>query len=260
MKYVDIENLDGLSGRRLEEDEEFSFRCHPGIGCFNKCCRNINLFLYPYDVIRLKNGLGISSDQFLDEYVDVVLRKTNFFPDVVLRMGEDEKKSCIFLNESGCRAYENRPDTCRHFPVEQGMMYDETSQKYEPVHFFKPPAFCLGPNEEETWTPGTWARDQERGRYNQWMIRWMEIKRLFQSDPWGAEGPDGPKARMAFMATYNMDTFRDFVLNSSFLKRYRINSDLKQKVKKNDEALLKLGFAWVRLFVWGMKSKTVQPR
>ncbi len=40
---------------------------------FSLCCRNLNLFLYPYDVIRLKKGLEITSDQFLDKYVDIVL-------------------------------------------------------------------------------------------------------------------------------------------------------------------------------------------
>ena len=107
-------------------------------------------------------------------------------------------------------------------------------------------------------TPDSWARDQERDAYNKWMIKWMEIKRLFQTDPWGVEGPEGQKAKMAFMATYNIDSFRDFILNSSFLKRYQLKTTIKNRIKKNDEELLKLGFAWVRFFVWGIKSKMIR--
>ncbi len=258
MKYIDVNNIDKLPGIRLEEEDSFSFRCYPGIGCFNQCCRNLNLFLYPYDVLRLKNGLGISSDRFLDEYVDVVLRKSNYFPEILLRMSEDKENSCIFMTNTGCSIYEHRPDTCRNFPVEQGMIYNAETKKTHPVSFFKPPDFCLGPKEDNPLTPDSWARDQERDVYNKWMIKWMEIKRLFQTDPWGLEGPEGQKAKMAFMATYNLDSFRDFILNSSFLKRYKIKSIVKTRIRKNDEELLKLGFAWVRFFVWGIKSKMIR--
>ena len=74
-----IDNPENISGTKLERDDTFMFDCHSGLACFNECCRNINLFLYPYDVLRLSNCLGISSDEFLDKYVDVVMRKSNFF-------------------------------------------------------------------------------------------------------------------------------------------------------------------------------------
>jgi hypothetical protein len=30
-------------------------------------------------------------------------------------------------------------------------------------------------------------------------IRWAELKRFFQTDPWGMEGPEGPRAKMALI-------------------------------------------------------------
>ncbi len=80
MKYIEIEDIDKLPGKLLEGDN-FNFRCHPGIACFNRCCRNLNLFLYPYDVVRLKKRLQISTDNFIDKYVDIVLRSSSFFPE-----------------------------------------------------------------------------------------------------------------------------------------------------------------------------------
>ncbi|MBW2563942.1 MAG: YkgJ family cysteine cluster protein, partial [Deltaproteobacteria bacterium] len=85
-------------------------------------------------------------------------------------------------------------------------------------------------------------------------------KRLFQDDPWGSEGPDGPKGKMAFMATYNIDRFSDFVFNSSFLKRYKVKSALLKKIKTDDTQLMKFGFEWVKLFVWGIRTKNIRPR
>jgi Fe-S-cluster containining protein len=260
MKSIDSNDIDNLPGSRLKPHETFSFRCYPGIGCFNRCCRNLNLFLYPYDVLRLKNNLNMSSDAFLDQYVDVVLRDGNSFPDVLLRMREDNEKTCPFLNRDGCRVYPDRPDTCRTFPVEQGVLYDHRLQRNQWVHFFRPPDFCLGQYEQQEWTAASWEKDQAAEAHHRMTARWAEVKRLFQSDPWGVEGPHGAKAKMAFMSTYNMDRFREFVLHSSFLKRYKLKSALIKTIETDDVALLKLGMDWVKLFVWGIPSKKIRPR
>jgi Fe-S-cluster containining protein len=260
MKNIDIEDIDKLPGIRIKKDDTFNFRCHPEVSCFNRCCRNLNLFLYPYDVVRLKQCLGITSDEFLDEYVDVVLRPSNFFPEVLLRMSSTQEKTCSFLTASGCSVYPDRPDTCRTLPIEVGMMYDADQEKDTPVYFFKPPEFCRGQDEKEEWTISGWTRDQDAELYHKMTMRWAEVKRLFQEDPWGLEGPEGSKAKMAFMATYNINRFRDFIFQSSFLKRYKIKAVLLKKLKTDDVQLLKFGFEWVKFFVWGMRSKIIKPR
>ena len=260
MKYIDEKDLENVPGIGLKPGETFSFRCHPDIACFNRCCRNLNLFLYPYDVVRLKASLGIDSDRFLDEYVDVVLRDFNFFPDVLLRMTENEDRTCPFLSPAGCRVYPDRPDTCRTFPVEHGLRYDARSGKNEPVHFFRPPAFCLGPKEDVPWTIDGWSKDQQASVYNKMTARWAEIRQLFQKNPWGSAGPEGPNARMAFMAAYNIDRFRAFIFESSFLKRFKIKSATVRKIRSDDVALLTIGFDWIKLFVWGLPSKKIRPR
>jgi hypothetical protein len=260
MKPIEIDDIDKFPGIRIQEGESFNFRCHPEVECFNKCCRNLNLFLYPYDVLQLKKSLEITSDAFLDQYVDVVMRPDNHFPEVLLRMADNPEKTCPFLTEAGCAVYHHRPDTCRTFPVEQGVIYDDARRKDMPVYFFRPPDFCLGQRELQGWTIPEWIEDQDAETYHRMTIKWSEIKRLFQSDPWGFEGPEGPKAKMAFMATYNLDKFREFIFQSSFLMRYHVRSPLRKKLKADDVALMKFGFEWVKAFVWGMSSKDIRPR
>jgi hypothetical protein len=260
MKYVDIERDDSILAKRLQGDEVFSFRCHEGLQCFTKCCRNLKLFLYPYDVLRLRNQLNMSSDQFLDTYADLVLSESNHFPDVLLRMAENDQRTCPFLNQSGCTVYSDRPDTCRTFPLEQGVMFRGQKGKATDVYFFKPPDFCLGQHEPHEWTTQSWAEDQDAVIYHGMTARWAEVKRLFQSNPWGAEGPYGPKAKMAFMATYNLDKFRDFVFNSTFLKRYKVKKALAKKIETDDVELIKFGLGWVKFFVWGIKAPYLRPR
>mgnify|MGYP003572990922 CR=1 FL=1 len=53
---------------RLGLDDTFEFSCHPGISCFNQCCADVNIFLSPYDVLRMKKRLSVPSTEFLDTY------------------------------------------------------------------------------------------------------------------------------------------------------------------------------------------------
>lgn len=260
MKPLDPAEIEKLPGVRLSAGSTFCFQCHPQVACFNRCCRNLNLFLYPYDVIRLRTGLGIGSDEFLDRHADVVLRPGNHFPDVLLRMAENPEKTCPFLAADGCRVYSDRPDTCRTFPLEQGLLHDAASGDDTPVFFYRPPAFCLGQHEQKQWSVPEWVEDQEAETYHRMTIRWAELRRMFQEDPWGAEGSTGRRAKMAFMAAYNVDRFREFVFGSSFLKRFKVKPELHAKIGKDDMEMMLLGFDWIKLFLWGIRSRRLDLR
>jgi hypothetical protein len=258
MKSIDPHLISQLPGIPLKTNDTFNFSCHKDLACFNQCCRNLNLFLYPYDVIRLRKALGMDSDQFLERHVDVVMRDGNFFPEVILRMTDSDSRTCPFLSDRGCKVYPDRPDTCRTFPVEHGILFKARPDESEIVSFFRPPDFCLGRHEDRTWTLAGWADDQEAVVFNRMTARWAAVKALFAKDPWGAEGINGSKGKMAFMAAYNIDRFREFVFQSSFLKRYRIKKALAKKLRTSDRELVLFGFEWIRYFVWGITSDNIR--
>lgn len=258
MRSIDPQDLKRLPGIPLTDSDRFRFRCHRDLSCFNQCCRNLNLFLYPYDVLRLRKRLGLDSGQFLDRHVDVVLREGNHFPDVLLRMADTASQTCPFLSTEGCTVYPDRPDTCRTFPVEQGLLFSDRPGKESIVRFFRPPAFCQGQHEDQELTCAQWAEDQHAVVHNRMTARWASIKALFQKDPWGPEGVNGPNGKMAFMAAYNIDRFREFVFASSFLRRYRIKKSLAKKLRASDRELLLFGFEWIQYFVWGIPSKHIR--
>jgi len=52
----------------LTLENDFRFKCHKGLNCFTRCCCNITIFLTPYDILRMKNSLNISSGEFLANY------------------------------------------------------------------------------------------------------------------------------------------------------------------------------------------------
>ena len=254
MKYVETDNPAEVPGKLLSPGERFSFACYPGISCFNRCCRNLNLFLYPYDIIRLKKSLKISTGEIIDRHTDLVLRDNTYFPSVLLKMAENDERTCPFLSDAGCTVYPDRPQTCRAFPVEQGLYFKDENTPPQLLNYFRPPDFCMGTHENAAWTVKSWEADQNAAFYNQMTLEWADILRLFYTDPFGGAGPYCEKGKMAFMAAYNMDAFREFVLKSSFLKRYSIKPKLRLKIKTDDIALLRLGFSWIRLFVFGINT------
>jgi len=260
MKYIDITELDSIGGERIDENDTFFFECRKEMACFNRCCHNLNLILYPYDIIRIKNRLGISSDQFLDAYTDSVLRNGNYFPDLFLRMNEDEEKSCPFLTDAGCSIYSDRPGTCRMFPIEQGMVFNAQKKMTTDIFFFRPPIHCLGPKEQKVWTIPSWIKAQNALPYARMAVLWAEFKRLFSVDPWQGESLNHSKGKMAFMAIYNIDKFREFVFNSSFLKRYHVPYKVLNEIRNNDTELLKLSFEWVKTYLWAIPTNIITLR
>ena len=53
------------------------------------------------------------------------------------------------------------------------------------------------------------------------------------------------------MASYNTDTFRRFVFDSSFLSRFHVPQERLEAVRGGDTALLLLGFDWILRFLYG---------
>ena len=97
-------------------DRNFTFSCGSERECASECCNGADIFLSPYDVMRLKNGLGISSDEFLKKYTGIIMGETGL-PILFLDMDGNEGKNCHFLGEEGCEVYDDRPSRCRTFPL-----------------------------------------------------------------------------------------------------------------------------------------------
>ena len=52
----------------IQLGETFHFDCNNQVRCFNDCCRDLTQLMTPYDIVRLKNNLGLSSSVFLDRF------------------------------------------------------------------------------------------------------------------------------------------------------------------------------------------------
>jgi len=236
------------------DNSSFTFECHPGVSCFTSCCKDVDLTLYPYDVIRLKNALHMDSEDFMRAHSCLVRGDNPFFPTVKLTLSDDREKPCPFLKVDGCSVYNDRPSACRTYPLERAV--DRHSVKGVPgdFYFLTNHSYCLGHLEKKEFKVDTWVRNQRLIEYNTMNALWVEIDTLFGTNPWKGEGEGGEKQQLAFMVCYNIDGYRRFVEEYDLLKQFKIASDFKKRIAKQDEELLKFGFEWLKTVFTGKSS------
>jgi hypothetical protein len=230
---------------RLGPDDTFSFRCHPGLSCFNKCCGDVNIFLTPYDILRLKKRTGLSSTELLDRYTLKPFTAEQKLPVVVLKMEEGkEGKPCPFVRAEGCSVYQDRPWPCRMYPVGVASGRTEDAPEGPEFYFLMKEEPCDGFGEGRTWTIRQWMENQDVGPYDEMGALFKEISLHPHFRRGGTLNPQ--QMDMYFTACYDLDRFRSFVFESSFLERYEVEPELTEKMRTDDEELLKFAFRWLR--------------
>lgn len=237
------------------EDRSFRFKCHPGVACFTVCCKNVDLDLYPYDIVRLKNKLNLHSERFMREYTELKSGANPFFPTVSLKLKNTaDGQQCPFLESTGCSVYRDRPTACRTYPLERAVDRQSTSGRAADFYFLTNHDYCLGHQENHHFTVKNWLRNQQLADYNVMNDWWATVDTLFATNPWKGEGAGGEKQQLAFFVCYNIDGFRSFSQEHRLLKQFRISNDLKNRIRKKDSELLKFGFEWIKQVLGGTSS------
>ena len=111
--------------KEVSLDDRFCFDCQR---C-GDCCFRCEIVLTPYDVLRLCDGLRITTGEFLHRYGQITLGPESGLPVCWLdfekvqrrRGGDEQSPPCPFLALEGerfaCGVYPYRPSCCRSFPV-----------------------------------------------------------------------------------------------------------------------------------------------
>lgn len=241
---------------KMTKDSEFSFACHPGVPCFNACCADVNIFLTPYDILRLKNNLGMTSEEFLSKHTVSPFDKNSRYPIILLAMNEDEKKSCPFVGENGCTVYEDRPWACRMYPLGMGSQKDAADGTGRDFYFLLEEDVCKGHNEKTRQTVAEWIENQGIAEYDKMGYYFKELTlHEFFSKP---ENLTAKKIEMFFTACYNLDKFREFVFESTFFDKFEVDDETKEKIRNDDEELLKFSYFWLRFALFGEKTLKVK--
>jgi Fe-S-cluster containining protein len=244
--------------KRLAQNETFSFTCHPGVPCFDQCCGDVNIVLTPLDVLQISRRLGMNTRDFLDEWTLNPVTKDLHLPVVMLKMKDGEGRRCPLLGEKGCSVYEDRPWACRMYPLGMALPPARAGEEPAPVFFVFEENFCEGRHQDNCpqWTAETWRRDQGIADRDDLEAGFRELV----SHPWfiGGRRLDPKRMHMFYTACYDLDGFRSFVFESSFRERFELEPDLIEKIRTDDEALLRFAFRWLRFALFA--EQTMKPR
>lgn len=243
-----IETEAQLSGERLGPEEVFNFACHPGLACFNTCCAHKRLPVLPYDLLRLRRGLGLSSQDVLERLLELDLDPVSGWP--VLRLKLDDEGRCPLVGQTGCTVYPHRPAACRVYPLARAVAASPRGRRAGEVFLRQETPACLGWREQRPLTVESWVSDQGLEPYHQANDDLLGL--FFHPQRQGRRLELQPaQIHAVIMALYNLDVFRHLVGQADFAKRHGFKAHQVREARQRDEDLLLLGRDWLmkQLFV-----------
>ena len=256
-EYSDPSPLTPIQPVQLGPDDTFQFRCHKCIACFNKCCENIDIMLAPYDLLRLKKRLKLSSRDFLDNFTHDFQMDGHGMPGLKLATKEGSQ-ACVFLTPEGCGVYADRPSACRYYALGLLSMRKKDSPTDEDSYFVVKEGHCLGHQEPKTQTVRDYRKEQGLEDYDAINREWRQIILKKRSSGPTVGRPSERSMEMFFLASYDLDGFREFISSSGFTELFEVEATEKQALLADDEALLRFAFRFLKQALFGEMSIPVR--
>jgi len=239
----------------LTPENDFRFECRQDLDCFTRCCRNITIVLTPYDILRMKNVLNISSGEFLTNYTMSMIGDTGL-PVVLLKMKDDDEKNCPFVTRQGCMIYPDRPWSCRIYPLqpESSKITERAGKQYYSVMDVP---FCLGFEASRSLALTEWIEEQGVSVYQK-----MEapFKTITTNAFLGQNKITNTNIQeMIYMACYDLDRFKRFIVESTFLEHFEVEPEVVRKIKEDDVELYYFAMRWLEYGLLGQHVLKVKP-
>lgn len=234
----------------LAPDSAFTFACGPDSPCFNACCSELRLPITPYDMLRLRLNLGIPSATVAKNFLETNFIENTGLPLPLLKMIPLPGEPCPFRTPVGCSVYEDRPSACRAYPLGRGTRLENYGVRER--FFIVKEDYCLGFDAKKTYTPLSWLKTQGLTPFNFFNDLYMRLVSLIAA---GNEPVSEKIGKMAFLALYQTDKFREFILKFDLfshldLETERFNLILADSLE-GQEARLKFGMDWMELIIFG---------
>lgn len=241
----------------IEGDAVIQFRCHKGIDCFNACCRNIDISLTPYDVIRLKKRLGMTSGEFLVKYTYPYEMEKGGIAGIKLQPVEGGT-ACQFMTEEGCSVYEDRPTACRYYPVALLSLRRQDEYTDRTSYALVKEAHCHGHFEDRKLTVDEYRKEQGLEEYDELGRGWRQLILKKKSSGPTVGKPSQRSLQLFFMACYDVDQFREFIKSPSFDDVYELDQATRDRLDDDVELML-FGQRFLAQVMFGETFLAVRP-
>ena len=257
--FGDSNNPSNIIPQKYTLDSKIKFRCHPGVSCFTACCGNINIILTPFDILRLRRHLNMTADEFLLRFTTPMFIEQTDMPGVKIHL--DENGRCPFVTDEGCTIYPYRPSACRYYPIGMANFHEggEEGVASEQFFFVVKEDHCKGHEEDTDWTIREWRADQGVDECDEMNKEWLEL--IMRRKSFGHQASLSDEAKKVFfMVSTDLDKFKHFIFNSSFLDTYDVEQETLDEIKKDDIALLKFSYKYLASSLFGTNDIKIKPK
>ncbi|MBF2759911.1 MAG: YkgJ family cysteine cluster protein [Ectothiorhodospiraceae bacterium AqS1] len=241
----------------LQPDSQFRFHCHPAISCFNACCRNIDITLTPYDILRLKRRLGVDSKEFAVRYTIPFELDPHGMPGLKMRTRPGTVE-CVFLTETGCSVYEDRPVACRYYALGSMGVRRKDESKVDDIYFVVREDHCMGHEEEKTQSVAEYRTEQGIEPYDDHNRVWRDIVLKKRSSGPTVGAPSARSLQLFDMCSYDLDSFRDFIRAEGFRGIFDIDQSEIDELADDEERLLAFSMRFLQQILFGEMSIPVK--
>ena len=234
---------------QLSGDAVIQFRCHKDIDCFNACCKNIDIMLTPYDIIRLKRRLGISSTEFLRLYTEPFEFGKESVAGVKYKPKEGTSE-CQFVTDEGCSVYEDRPTACRYYPIGLLSTRRQDENFDRAAYALVKEDHCHGHFEDRKLTIDEYRKEQGLEEYDEKGRLWrQQILKVKSAGPYIGR-MSMTSRKFFFMASYDVDRFREFIRSEGFQTTYDVDQETLDRLLADDIALMEFGDRMIRQIMY----------
>jgi Fe-S-cluster containining protein len=186
----------------------------------------------------------MSSSLFLERYTSRQIGHKTGLPVIVLKTDDANQLKCPFVTPTGCLVYENRPSSCRTYPLVRVASRSRKTGKISQQYLLLKEPHCLGFNEGQTQTVRGWIEIQGITVYNQMndmLIEIISLKNRLKP------GKLDSKSNFLFhLACYDLDSFRSHIFDKGVLDDHNLTTETLDSAKHDDDTLLKLGLEWIK--------------
>lgn len=229
--------------RPIARGETFSFSCHPGVPCFTDCCRELELALTPYDVLRLRARLGVDAAEFLERYALMEIGDVDALPRVYLGMVDDGRGSCPFVTPEGCSVYEDRPAACRTYPLGRGA-FRRPDGRVQDLYVLLSEPHCQGFAAGEEQDVDRWLAHEGLAIYNAMNDLTLPVYQHLSLSGGGALSEE--QVDSFILAFYNLDGLRERLRADTLPLAAPLDEARRRRLLEDDAALLGFAADWLR--------------
>jgi hypothetical protein len=199
----------------------------------------------------LKNSLGISSQDFLKTYTALHYGPESGLPVIEFKPNPDKGYECPFVTPQGCSVYEDRPGSCRMYPLARAITRSRQTGEINQYFALIEEPHCKGFGKGKGQSVEQWLKGQNVDRHNKENDKLMELISLKNKIMPGKL--EGLQTDIFYLALYDLDEFRAQIFEKDLLKSFSIPDGILRIITTDDEALLNLGIDWVKYRLFGVE-------